>query len=112
MSVRRLLPLFLLFLAPALLAQGLDKYKSWPDSPQGAFMTSAERAEWNAKVKTDADAEEFVRNFVARHGADFAKAAAVKPSPDAVLPVPTLHQYALMIVGVMLVVAGWLALRR
>jgi len=72
MPTRRLLSLILVFVAPALFARGLEKYKNWPDSPQGYFMTSAERAEWKAKVHTDAEAEEFVKKFVASRGAGFA----------------------------------------
>ncbi|HEV2720333.1 MAG TPA: GWxTD domain-containing protein [Thermoanaerobaculia bacterium] len=60
--------------APALLAGGLDnKYKNWPSSPQGYFMTNAERAEWKATVKTDADAEAFVKKFLAARAPGFAE---------------------------------------
>jgi hypothetical protein len=59
-------------LSPALLAGGLEKYKTWPNSPQGYFLTKAERAEWKANVKTDADAEQFINKFVASRGPGFA----------------------------------------
>ncbi|HEY6138821.1 MAG TPA: GWxTD domain-containing protein [Thermoanaerobaculia bacterium] len=59
-------------IAPALLAGGLSKYKNWPNSPQGYFMTNAERAEWKASVKTDDDAEQFIKKFVDSRGAGFA----------------------------------------
>ena len=57
--------------APALLAGGLSKYKNWPSSPQGYFMTNAERAEWKASVKTDEEAEQFVKKFVESRGPSF-----------------------------------------
>jgi hypothetical protein len=59
--------------APALFAAGLNKYKNWPNSPQGYFMTNAERVEWKATVKTDADAEQFVNKFLASRGPGFAE---------------------------------------
>ncbi len=58
---------------PALLAGGLDKYKNWPSSPQGYFMTNAERAEWKASVKSDADAEAFITKFLATRAPGFAE---------------------------------------
>ena len=54
----------------ALLADGLVKYKDWAASPQGYFMTRAERAQWSA-IKTDAEAEQFVIQFIAGHGPGF-----------------------------------------
>jgi hypothetical protein len=60
-------------IAPALLAGGLSKYKNWPTSPQAYFMTNAERADWKANVKTDADAEQFVTKFLASRGPGFAE---------------------------------------
>lgn len=59
-------------LAPALLAGGLSKYKNWPNSAQGYFMTSAERAEWKANVRTDEEAEQFVKKFLESRGPGFA----------------------------------------
>jgi len=60
-------------IVPALLAGGLDKYKNWPNSPQGYFMTNAERAEWKANVRTDAEAEAFVQKFLAARAPGFAE---------------------------------------
>jgi GWxTD domain-containing protein len=60
-------------LAPALFAGSMEKYKNWPNSPQGYFMTASERAEWKATVKTDADAEQFVKKFLAARPAGFAE---------------------------------------
>ena len=59
--------------APALFAAGLSKYKNWPNSPQGYFMTKAERADWKANVHSDDDAEKFVNKFVASRGPGFAE---------------------------------------
>jgi GWxTD domain-containing protein len=69
----RLLPFVavVVLVSPALLAGSLEKYKNWPNSPQGYFMTNAERAEWKATVKTDADAEAFVQKFLASRGPGF-----------------------------------------
>src|SRR5438270_1719084 len=67
MPMRRFLPLIaaMTLLVPSLVAGGLSKYKNWPSSPQGYFMTSAERAAWKADVKSDGEAEQFVNKFLA-----------------------------------------------
>jgi GWxTD domain-containing protein len=73
MKTRLLLCLAVMALVvPALMAGGLEKYKNWPNSPQGYFMTASERADWKASVKTDADAEQFIKNFLAKRDAGFA----------------------------------------
>jgi hypothetical protein len=74
MRTRRFLPSIavMALLVSSLLAGGLSKYKDWPSSPQGYFMTSAERAAWKANVKTDAEAEQFVNKFLASRGPGFA----------------------------------------
>jgi GWxTD domain-containing protein len=59
--------------AVALLAGGLSKYKGWDKSPQGYLMTADERAQWVSSVKSDADAEKFVQDFLARRGPNFPK---------------------------------------
>jgi len=51
----------------AALAADLGKYKNWPKSPEGYFMTKADRAAWSG-LETEADAEAFVRKFVAARG--------------------------------------------
>ena len=56
--------------AVAVFAGGLSKYKGWDKSPQGDLMTAAERAQW-AEVKTDGDADKFVKEFLVRRGPDF-----------------------------------------
>lgn len=62
----------LALIAPVVFAGGLSKYKNWPNSPQGYFMTSAERAEWKATVKTDDEAEQFIKKFLDSRGPAFA----------------------------------------
>jgi GWxTD domain-containing protein len=62
----------LALIAPVVFAGGLSKYKNWPNSPQGYFMTSAERAEWKATVKTDDEAEQFIKKFLDSRGPGFA----------------------------------------
>lgn len=42
----------------------------WASSPEAFFMTKAERAEWSA-IKTDAAAETFVQQFIARRDPGF-----------------------------------------
>jgi GWxTD domain-containing protein len=63
-------------IAPALLGDGLSKYKNWPVSPQGFFMTNAERAVWKATVKNDAEAEQFIKKFIDSRGPGFAEEVA------------------------------------
>lgn len=74
MNMRRflLLTAVVCLMAPALFAGSMSKYKNWPNSPEGYFMTAAERADWKANVKTDAEAEQFVAKFVASRGPGFA----------------------------------------
>jgi GWxTD domain-containing protein len=58
------------FLTVAAFAGGLAKYKGWDKTPQGYLMTAAERAQW-ASVKTDDEADKFVKDFLARRSPDF-----------------------------------------
>ncbi len=56
--------------ATGLFAAGLSQtWKEWPRTPLGYFMTDAERAQWPA-LQSDADAERFVAEFLARRGGD------------------------------------------
>lgn len=48
---------------------GLSQYKNWENSPQGYFMTPAERSEFRA-LNDDAAAAEFVKKFAERRGGD------------------------------------------
>lgn len=53
----------------------LSKYKGWENSPQGYFMTRAERDQWS-KLDSDADAEKFIADFLAKRPANFEKEVA------------------------------------
>ena len=57
-------------LALPLFADPPGKYKDWANTPQGWFMTKAERAQWSA-IRTDDEAEQFVTKFLASRGPDF-----------------------------------------
>ncbi len=71
MSRRIVISIALLLIAATPLFAGLSsKYKEWPSSPQGLFMTKAERASW-AAVKTDEEAEKFVQQFLSTRGGEF-----------------------------------------
>jgi len=69
-------------LATAAFSADLGKYNNWPKSPEGYFMTKADRAAWSG-LRSEAEAEAFVQKFVAARGgasfeaevADRAKAA-------------------------------------
>lgn len=69
----------LMFLAVLLLAvpvfARLSRYRDWPNSPEGYFMTKAERAQW-AKLDTDAEAEKFIADFHSRRPDNFQKEVA------------------------------------
>ncbi|HEV2721536.1 MAG TPA: hypothetical protein VG323_16055 [Thermoanaerobaculia bacterium] len=49
----------------------------WADSPQGYFMTKAERAAWS-KVTTEAEAAQFIERFRVSRGPAFAADVAAK----------------------------------
>src|SRR5439155_3342770 len=72
--------LSLLLVASPLFAGNLTKYKDWASSPQGYFMTGAERVQF-AALKSDDEAEKFVADFLAKRGpafvADVDKAASM-----------------------------------
>ena len=53
----------------------LSKYKGWESSPQGYFMTRVERDQWS-KLDSDADAEKFIADFIAKRPANFEKEVA------------------------------------
>lgn len=72
MKTRNLIGVAVLcFAAVAAFASGLSKYKGWDKSPQGYLMTAAERAQW-ASVKTDDEADKFIKDFLARRSPGFA----------------------------------------
>ena len=65
--------LALVMAAPAAFAGGLSKqYKNWDRTPESYFLTNAERAEWK-KVKTDAEAQNFILDYKAKRGPEFEK---------------------------------------
>lgn len=55
----------------SLSAADLGRYKEWGESPQGYFMTKAERQQW-ANVKTEDEAAKFVADFLAKRDEGFA----------------------------------------
>jgi GWxTD domain-containing protein len=73
----------LALIALPLFAANLGKYRGWPESPQGYFMTKGERAEWS-KLASEADAAQFVDKFLAARAPRFAAdvAAAAKDADD------------------------------
>lgn len=54
---------------------GTLKYKSWPQSPEGYFMTKAERQQW-AGVDSDSDAAKFIAAFRAKRPEYFSRVVA------------------------------------
>jgi GWxTD domain-containing protein len=56
--------------AVPLLAANLGKFNDWGDSPEGYFMTKAEREQWKT-ISNAADAEKFVADFLSKRDAGF-----------------------------------------
>src|SRR5436305_3007888 len=54
-----------------------SKYKDWANSPEGYFMTKAERDQWS-RLDSDTDAEKFIADFHARRPANFEKEVAAR----------------------------------
>jgi len=54
----------------AALAANLGKYRNWPSTPQGYFMTRADRVQW-LSLQSESEAEQFIAKFVASRGAGF-----------------------------------------
>jgi len=81
--VRARVVVALALIALPLFAANLGKYRGWPESPQGYFMTKGERAEWS-KLRSEADAAQFVDKFLAARAPRFAAdvAAAAKDADD------------------------------
>jgi len=71
MKTRLLFAAGILLFSASLLADGLVKFKGWDNSPQGYFMTKAERQQW-ASIKSDDEAQAFVDHFLALRGPGFA----------------------------------------
>jgi GWxTD domain-containing protein len=59
--------LITLFLAVSAFAGVSEAYKNWPNTPEGYFLTKAERAEWDA-IQDDEAAKQFVEAFQAKRG--------------------------------------------
>lgn len=55
--------------AGAALAGVSKNYKDWPKTPVGYYLTNAEKKEWSA-IQSDAEAEQFIKDFVAKRGGD------------------------------------------
>jgi GWxTD domain-containing protein len=59
-----------ILVAASLAAADLGKFQEWDESPQGYFLTKEERAEW-ASITTEAEAEKFVADFLAKRDPGF-----------------------------------------
>jgi GWxTD domain-containing protein len=59
-----------LFAVSSLFAANLGKFQDWDQSPEGYFMTKAEREQWG-QVTSEADAAKFVAEFLAKRDAGF-----------------------------------------
>jgi GWxTD domain-containing protein len=70
--IRTLLVTAALMLTVTAAHADLKKYKDWERTPQGYFMTSAERAEWK-ELQTDDEAERFIAAFLAKRDPKFAE---------------------------------------
>jgi GWxTD domain-containing protein len=44
-------------------------YKDWPKTPIGYYMTNEEKKQWSA-LQSDAEAEQFIKDFVAKRGGE------------------------------------------
>jgi GWxTD domain-containing protein len=44
-------------------------YKDWPKTPIGYYMTNEEKKQWSA-VQSDTEAEQFIKDFVAKRGGE------------------------------------------
>ncbi len=64
-------------LALPVLAADLGIHNGWHESPQGWFMTKAERAQW-ATLTSEADAARFIADFLAKRDPKFAEEIALR----------------------------------
>jgi GWxTD domain-containing protein len=56
--------------ATTMFASGLSRtYKDWPKTPLGYFMTNEDKKQW-AALQSDADAEQFIKNFITKRGGE------------------------------------------
>lgn len=58
------------FAVSSLSAVNLGSFKDWDDSPEGYFLTKAEREQW-AQVTSEGDAAKFVEAFLAKRDPGF-----------------------------------------
>lgn len=58
------------FAVSSLFAANLGRFQDWDESPEGYFMTKAEREQW-AQVTSEGDAAKFVEAFLAKRDAGF-----------------------------------------
>ena len=61
-----------------------SKYKDWANSPEGYFMTKAERDQWS-RLDSDTAAEKFIADFHARRPANFEKEVAARAARTALV---------------------------
>jgi len=59
----------ILLVAGAAFAGVSRSYKDWPKTPVGYYMTNDEKRQWSA-LQTDAEAEQFIKDFIARRGGE------------------------------------------
>jgi GWxTD domain-containing protein len=59
----------ILLCAVAALAGVSRSYKDWPKTPIGYYMTNDEKKQWST-LQTDAQAEQFIKDFIAKRGGD------------------------------------------
>jgi GWxTD domain-containing protein len=56
--------------ASSVFAAGVSRsYKDWPRTPVGYYLTDAEKRQW-AALQSDAEAEQFIKDFIARRGGE------------------------------------------
>ena len=66
-----------LLVAVPLFAADLGIHRNWADTPQGWFMTKAERAQW-ATLTSEAEAAKFIADFLAKRDPKFAEEIATR----------------------------------
>jgi len=59
-----------MILVASIALAGVSKsYQDWPKTPVGYYMTNDEKKQWSA-IQTDAAAEQFIKDFIAKRGGD------------------------------------------
>jgi hypothetical protein len=67
--MKRIVAVTLLLCAVAAYAGVSRSYKDWPKTPIGYYMPNEEKKQW-AALQSDAEAEQFIKDFVAKRGGD------------------------------------------